>query len=906
MATTIGNADLLAGRGAEIDLLRRCLEAARAGRPQVVIVEGEAGIGKSSLLHAFVAGAPGVGEVLQVCCDEFEQHVGYAVAGLILDDAWLSSSSDIEVGRRLLSRLGEVRRVDDLVTILMVDDAQWMDRPSAWVLRFALRRLRVDPVLAVIARRPGSSWLGDVLTGEPDGTRIVRPDPLTPTAVRELACWLRSWDLSAETAERLVTRTGGVPLLVSAVLIGAADETELQSDGAVPPSAAAAARHLLEAVPPVARRLVEASAVLAERTDRLVVGQLSGVAQPADAISIAVGAGLLTEDRNGAVECTHALLRQAIYEGLSPARRRQLHARAARWTTGDRRLAHLVQAADQADPELAAELTTAADTARRSLQYGTAATHRLQARSVSANPDLREGLLLQAMIECVEAQDLGRAADLAGAAGRAAPAALRSLALGMLARETGRVGEAKTMLREALTLASASGDAALRQRAALEAAVLHVRLEEGAAAVAVLRHAEDAEDAELAGDATATKGIALLQSGDFPAALAALTAVPRTPYGAPWEADLLAVRGMVHYYAGHLDEALRDLDASIGQIHLWRPSTNQSRIHVLRSVTRFCLGDWDGATMDAATARALAEASAQTWSLALAHAISVAVPANRGQWDFAVQHLALARDGLAGIPSIQVRLTVAHQESSLALARQDWDTAITVCEPFLSVDLLTAVSWTRSERWVMPAWIQACVASGRLADAESALASYESMVEQWPEGPTPTRLGLLRGQLAEAHGDARAAHRHYAADLLDPDTRRVPIAHGELLLTMGRLERAQGNRRDAIVRLRLARDIFALLRATPLLERCSAELTACGLRSTVANPLALTEREADVAVLVARGYTNKEVGAELFMTPKGVDYHLGNIYAKLGISGRHELRRLRPLTAGGSVGAIRR
>lgn len=64
----------------------------------------------------------------------------------------------------------------------------------------------------------------------------------------------------------------------------------------------------------------------------------------------------------------------------------------------------------------------------------------------------------------------------------------------------------------------------------------------------------------------------------------------------------------------------------------------------------------------------------------------------------------------------------------------------------------------------------------------------------------------------------------------------------------------------------------------------------------VDNPVVLTEREEDVAVLVARGYTNKEVGAELFLTPKGVEYHLGNIYTSLGISGRRELRRLRSMS----------
>lgn len=83
------------------------------------------------------------------------------------------------------------------------------------------------------------------------------------------------------------------------------------------------------------------------------------------------------------------------------------------------------------------------------------------------------------------------------------------------------------------------------------------------------------------------------------------------------------------------------------------------------------------------------------------------------------------------------------------------------------------------------------------------------------------------------------------------------------------------------------------LRAAPFLERSSDELAACGLHSNSADPLGLTQREQDVTALVVRGHTNKEVAAELFLTAKTVEYHLRNIYAKLGITSRRELRQLR-------------
>ena len=90
-----------------------------------------------------------------------------------------------------------------------------------------------------------------------------------------------------------------------------------------------------------------------------------------------------------------------------------------------------------------------------------------------------------------------------------------------------------------------------------------------------------------------------------------------------------------------------------------------------------------------------------------------------------------------------------------------------------------------------------------------------------------------------------------------------------------------------------ARAGFASLRAVPYLQRCSADLDACGLSSHVADLLALTPREEDVVALVTQGLSNKQVATELFLTVKTVEYHLRNIYTKLGVRSRHELRQRR-------------
>ena len=189
--------------------------------------------------------------------------------------------------------------------------------------------------------------------------------------------------------------------------------------------------------------------------------------------------------------------------------------------------------------------------------------------------------------------------------------------------------------------------------------------------------------------------------------------------------------------------------------------------------------------------------------------------------------------------------------------------------------------------------IAAFIALGRLDDADRALQAYEQLTARWPGGEGPTQLGLLRGQLSEARGEPSTARTHYASDLVTVPTDQFPFARAQLLVSSGRLERVLGHRREAVRRLTEARDILAGLRARPLLERCTRELADCGLPARLDDPLALTAREDDVVALVLRGLSNREVAAELFLTTRTVEYHLRNVYAKLGVSGRQELRRLR-------------
>ena len=156
-------------------------------------------------------------------------------------------------------------------------------------------------------------------------------------------------------------------------------------------------------------------------------------------------------------------------------------------------------------------------------------------------------------------------------------------------------------------------------------------------------------------------------------------------------------------------------------------------------------------------------------------------------------------------------------------------------------------------------------------------------------------LAWLEGWLAELRGAPEQALAAYQGGEEATASTASPVYTARLLLAHGRLLRRTGNRKAAAGRLRRAHTLFAGLRAAPFLARTEQELAACGLRqerATARPALAMTDRETEVAHLAGQGMTNAEIAAELFITPKAVEYHLGNIYAKFGVKGRHQLRRL--------------
>ena len=878
----------LVGRDVELRRLDDALELVRQGLPRVVFVEGEPGSGKSSLLEAFVRAHPELtGSHRRVFCDEFEQELAGGTAELVLGTT-LESNSPIEVGRQLLSWLGDVQQVGGVI-VLVIDDAQWMDHLSEQAFRFALRRLRADSVLVVIARRPPigmDTWHGMTLESGPAQT--VRLGPLSPTQIIELAATVRGWQLDASAAAGLAERTAGVPLLVSAVLRDAAHSSDLAS---VPTSASTTAARMLASLPADACRLVEAVAVLDEPSELLVAGQIAQVNTPTLAAAQALRSGLLIETAPHRYACAHTLLRDAVLHAIPDEQVRAMHLRAAQWTTAERSLSHRVAAADRPDPELVRDLVAAAEHARRAGQFRLAALHAGRAKSLSPPSPQRDVLLLDMLVDLLRAGDIDKAQRLVAEVEALDDSARKLYALGRLARDQGLVDTAKSALHQAAELAAAEGDTRLAAIAAIVVAEMHVNLGEGTEALRALRHARGTDDAEISGGARTLTAVATWQTGALPEAIDALDEVAVSGT-LPWEATMLATRGMLRTYAGRLVDSARDLDAALAMGPAWRPGVSYTRAYIQRAKVRYYLGDWDAAAVDTAAALAIAREALTAWSLPLAHASSVLVPAGRGQRETAQEHLDIARAGLRTLHSPQLEALCAESARQLAEATQDYEAVRSTLAPFRHRDRLVRFAERQSFRWIMDGWISASVAVGDLAEADASLVLYETMLARWPYGATPARLGWLKGLLAQAREDPQAARSHYADALADPQIAQLPFIHAEVLQTAGRLERLLGHRREAIGRLQQAHAVFHALRAAPYEQRCAEDLAACGLDSASTDTFALSERERDVASLVARGLTNKEVATELFVTAKTVEYHLGNIYAKLNISSRRELRSI--------------
>lgn len=901
--------DHFVGRASELAILDAEMQAVQGGRPRVVLVEGEAGIGKSSLLLRFLSRHRDAC-LLRASGDETEMLLAWGVVDQILAAAGpagrcragvprRADADPLTVGAQLVGLLGDLQ-AGDRVVVVAVDDLHWSDQLSAQALLFALRRMQADRVLGLVSARPadlsrlGDAW-GRFAAGDHRATRL-RLGGLSANELAAMARALGAGELSGQAAAQLLDHTGGNSLYCRALLeeLGPDDLAQAGHDLPAPRALAGVILARLRALSEPARELVTAAAVLGRRCPLADAAALAGPADPLPALDEAAAAGLVAEDRDAAgagIAFTHPLVHAAVRDDLGSDQRRRLHRAAAGLAAPAAALTHRVAAAVGPDDGLAGDLEEAALEALGAGRAAQAAAWLEQASAASTDSGQRERRLLDALAALLECGDVAGALALWPAAARLGPSARRSALLGHLDLLCGRGSVVEAHLLEAWQ-AHDSGTEPLVGAAAAGSLVSYL-CSTGRVAEAVTwgerAVAASAGDAAASHQAQDLMALSLTLAGRGPEGLACLASLPAVAAEVPLElTDSLVVRGMCRVVTDDLTGAMADLSLSLArhQAGVGVGSPGQCLIYLADAEYR--LGAWDDALAHSALAVSLAHDADLTWALAFAHGYAALVPAGRGDWQLAGAHveasLAAARTFGTG-----TGVTIAARAGAeLAMARGDLQGVLSATAPARAIgrpEVLGVTDWRLLEA-------DALIGLGHLDDAKAALAELQAAIPASGRSSASMAAARLRGNLAVAGGDLALAQESFAAAWQLAGGLPLPFQLALLERDDGRRLRRAGDRQGAVARLRQARDRLTALGAQPYVAACERDLQDCGAEIRPEPGPArwnLTASEMAVARLVCTGRSNREVAAELYVSVKAVEFHLGHVFDKVGIRSRKAL-----------------
>jgi DNA-binding CsgD family transcriptional regulator/Tfp pilus assembly protein PilF len=913
------------GRSAELRYVDDRAEEVRAGRPRLVVIEGEPGIGKTALVDRAVRRLDGF-HVLWAGCDAGEQGIAYemvaqlarrlpmprprtAVPSLVrlLDPA--------AAGVDLLGLIGAAQ-LDQPVAVV-VEDIQWADRESVRALGFVLRRLFDERVLTLVtAREDDGGWPAGPtaervhngwrrMTMSLSGTRELRLGGLAHPEVVELArrCGLA---LPAGALREVYRGTGGHPRLVG-TLFGESPVDRIGQLDALPVPGALrrTVDDVLSSVPPASRALAEAIAVLDNRCRLGLAAQVAGVADPVGALEPLLESGLVRwwpAEPASPVDMRHPLQRDAVYDTITPRRRRALHRAAADLTDVRSAWRHRVTATAGVDAALADELDRAASTCLAERDVDRAVTYLLWAADISDTRTSRERRLLTGVVYSLWSTNPGRVDNLATTVEQCAPSALRSCALGLFAYGRSDVAIAQARLKEAIAGARRCEDLAwLEARAIASLASTYMAQGNGRLAAWYARQALEHTHADLV---TVRQAVRCLVRGrlstDGPrAALNGLDSVASTTTERiDDDASVLVERSICRMLAGELPMAVQDARAAISLARSGAAQPEHGHAYLALALTEYLLGKWDDAVVN--VQRVLGRSSGPAERLHLpARAIALLLAAGRGEWDAATTTIRMIEQAPGGSTAHEQVVCRAIAAAGWAQARSD-HTAMVAAFGLLREIMARKgmsgriLSW---QSWWRPLLVEGLIGCGRLEEAAGELVALSALVAE-------TRYlrvaqAWLSGWLAERRGERRAASAIFenclalpvAEDDVPLHRARLEQAHGQLLLSMN--DRTQATRW-----LRSAHSRYAVLGAGAYLDRCAVSLATCGQPpipppvrpSSGADLGRLTDREREVAHFAARGLTNHEAAARLYVSEKTVEFHLGNVYAKLGLTSRRQLR----------------
>lgn len=907
------------GRGSELAELESLLtESARW--PAAALIEGEAGIGKTSVFEWGVRRAASRRyRVLRCRPGEAETGLSYAALSDLLAPVADNELADlVEVQRHalqvallrsdakraadpraistgLVSLLGSLARNGRVV--MAVDDVQWLDAASARALEFAVRRLP-DSIALILTRRidarePALQAFDRSLPAE-RVTRIVL-QPLSVGAIHEVLKHKLGASFSRPTLVRLHDASGGNPffaLEIARELFRRGGESAVGERLPVPARLEELLTARIQALSPTAQEVVLVAAALARPAVSAIEEALDRRPEIGAALIEAEEAGLVSVE-GGRILFSHSLLASTAYTCASGERRRQLHGRlAALALEQEERARHLALSVTGPNEHAAAVLETAAREAdRRGAQDATA---ELFGRARRLTPVERPQDLarrsLGAASALFAAGDLPRSRELAEAAvENATPGPLRAEGFLLLGRLSA-IDQTSAVAVEYLKRAAVEARDDRRLCGRIHAQLAWTYLVDPARGV---EHAEeairllDAEDEPgLLAFAVTTKFFldahlgrgadrALLERG------LELEAKAVERFGAMSDLPLIWFKTMDEFDGARSRyKAEAEWAGARGD-----EGSRAERLAQLAEV-EFRAGNW------ALAERYIEESCSDIDQVVLGGPLLMA-PRIRAMIDAHFGRIDRARATLAGIIEESERrenlwwealslstLGVVELTAGDAAAADQALTRMT--ERLESIGIVDALA-QRGE----PDHIEALVALGDLDRARVVLARLEGRGERLPRLWIFTTLPRCRALVLAAAGEVPAALGGISEAVEHPRADNLPFELARTLLVKGQLHRRVKQKGAANEALTQALEIFEQLGSPPWADRARGELSRVGLRPRGSSEL--TPTEARIAELAAAGLTNREVAEAAFISPKTVEANLSRIYRKLGIRSRAEL-----------------
>jgi DNA-binding CsgD family transcriptional regulator len=886
-------------------------------QPTGLVIEGEAGIGKTTLWLAAVEQARERGfRVVSARVGQAESALAYAAVADLIGDvdpavlAELPEMQRIALDRVLLRAGGEGPATDqrvvaaafatvvdrlsvDAPVLVAVDDVQWLDPSSRAVVGYGARRLRGRAGVLITERcdpdcGKAATWLDLV---RPDGVERIRVGPFSLGGLHALISARVGRSFSRPTLVRIAEISGGNPFyaleLARAIHVGST-----RAQPSLPATLAELMRLRIGSLDGHVGDVLLAAAAMAHPTVE-VIAQVVGSTVD-DTVSILEEAetkAIIAIDGDR-VRFSHPLLAQSVYTDASPARRRATHRALSEVVVlPELKARHMALAASRADQETLKALDTAADAARARGAPAAAAELVELAIGLGGDTPSRRVRAAEHHFKAGDA-DLARTL-LESAIGELRPGLLRGIALNLMAgisMYNDTFGEAAALLERALDGAEANPPLLVQTLLALTFAQgMSGKFEQSLQnARQAVSHAEEIGYPPLISRALAmwVNASFLYGHGVDEDSLRRAVELEDPDEDVPIPFCPSAVNALIYAWTGQLNIARRQM-AAVRDRCVERGAENDlMAVAGYSTLIEIWRGNFAEAALLAQDTMERAEQVGGSRTIALTVRAAVAAYVGREQQARADAAAALAIAHECQVPRLGEWPIMSLGFLEVSLGR--YSEALKTLQPMLDVfdslpgsEIMTAT--------FIPDAVEAMVSVGRPDDAVPLIEELEQNGARL-DRPWMLAVGArCRSMWLAATGDIATATQMAQQAMVEHDRLPMPFERARTQLLLGQLQRRQRQKETAAATLRDALAAFEVV-GTPLwADRARAELART--KVVPSRDLALTPSELRVAELAASGMTNRGVAAALFISPKTVEANLARVYRKLGINTRAELGR---------------